>query len=392
MNSGSEGSFRAAHAAGAPWPALAKACLESLMPLPEGTTLGFLYVTDALAGDLSDILAMLRGQTRISDWVGSVGLGICAAGVETFEEPGLAVMVGAVPAGAFHVFAPISDAPYRFDRETTSWMVRRKPVVGVVHVDPRRAALDDTVAAISAANSTYLVGGITSARQLPFQVAGGVVEGGVSGVLLASEIAVQAGLSQGCSPLGPTHRVTEARGSIVITIDGRPAIDVLKEEIGHLLSRDLRRVPSQIFVGFPIAGSESGDYIVRDLVSINPERDCFSVSQAVTVGNSILFCRRDAPSAVADLRRMLSDVKQHTERPPRGGTLFQLRRARGEPVWSPFRGAGSHSRDARRIPAGCDSSAMAKSRTTGSSCIPVCWPCSSKAMSDHSRSCPATAK
>src|SRR6185312_5085940 len=193
MRAISDASFRAAHAAGAPWPALVKTCLERLMPLSEGTTLGFLYVTDVLAGDLSNILAMLRSQTRISEWVGSVGLGICAAGVETFEEPGIAVMVGAVPADAFHVFAPISGAPYRFDPETRSWMARHNPVMAVVHVDPRRAALDDAVAAISAANSTYLVGGITSARQLPLQVAGNVVEGGVSGVLLAPEIAVAAG-------------------------------------------------------------------------------------------------------------------------------------------------------------------------------------------------------
>lgn len=317
-----DASFRAAHAAGAPWPALVKMCLERLMPLSEGTTLGFLYVTDALAADLSNIVAMLREQTRISKWVGSVGLGICAAGVETFEEPGIAVMVGAVPADAFHVFGPISGAPYCFDPETRSWMARHNPVVGVVHVDPRRAALDDTVAAISAANSTYLVGGITSARRLPLQVAGSVVEGGVSGVLLAPEIAVAAGLSQGCSPIGPTHRVTEARGKFVVKIDGRPAIDVLNEEIGDLLSRDLRRVPGLIFVGFSIAGSEPGDYLVRNLISIDTDRKCFSVNQTVAAGDTILFCRRDTPSAIADLKRMLGKVKQHAGRPPRGGLYF----------------------------------------------------------------------
>jgi small ligand-binding sensory domain FIST len=316
------GRFRAAHAAGGPWPALVKACVEQLLPLPHGATLGFLYVTDALAGDLGNILAFLRERTRIADWVGSVGLGICSAGLETFECPGLAVMVAAWPKDAFRVFAPIAEATHLFGPEIGSWIARRQPVISVVHGDPRCAELDDTVAAVSERSSTFLVGGITSARQLPLQVAGRIVEGGLSGVLLAPEIVVAVGLSQGCSPIGPVHSVTEAQGNVVMAIDGRPALDVFKEEIGELLSRDLRKVPGLIFAGFPITGSESGGFLVRNLLAIDVERKSLAFRRTVAPGDPILFCRRDTQNAIADLKRMLDGVKQRSGSTPQGALYF----------------------------------------------------------------------
>ncbi len=301
---------------------MARACIDQLTPLPDGATLGFLYATDTLAGDLADILAFLREQTQIGDWVGSVGLGICAAGVETYECPGLAVMVAALPVDGFRIFSPIAGAPHRFDPEIASWIARRQPVVGVVHGDPRCAALDDTVAAVSANRSTFLVGGLTSARQLPLQVAGRVVEGGLSGVLLAPEIVMAAGLSQGCSPIGPVRRISEAQGNIVMAIDGRPALDVFKQDIGELLSRDLRRVPGLIFAGFPIAASDSGGFLVRNLLAIDVERKWLAFRKEVAPGDPILFCRRDTQNAITDLKQMLDGLKRRVGGTPQAGLYF----------------------------------------------------------------------
>ncbi|MFQ5764694.1 MAG: hypothetical protein ACE5GT_07190, partial [Rhodospirillales bacterium] len=49
-------------------------------PSDHGARLGFLYVTDALAGDFAAILDRLGEATGTDDWVGSVGIGICASG------------------------------------------------------------------------------------------------------------------------------------------------------------------------------------------------------------------------------------------------------------------------------------------------------------------------
>src|SRR3546814_4265163 len=52
---------------------------------------------------------------------------------------------------------------------------------------------------------------------------GSLVAGGVSGVLLSSEQMVVSGLTQGCTPIGAPHVITEAEGArgLVKTIDDR---------------------------------------------------------------------------------------------------------------------------------------------------------------------------
>ena len=179
-----------------------------------------------------------------------------------------------------------------------------------------------TPSRLTARSSTFLVGGLSSAQSTPLQIAGRVVEGGLSGVLLAPEIAVAAGLSQGCSPIGPVRHVSAADGNVILEIDGRPALDIFKEDIGELLSRDLRRIAGLIFAGFPIAGSDTGDYLVRNLVAIDVEHNCVAVAHEVAPGDPAPFCRRDTPSAVADLRRMLDKIKQRAGATPRGGLYY----------------------------------------------------------------------
>jgi len=207
----SEPFFRAAHAEGAGWAEAAKACADALLPLPEGATLGFLYVTEALGEDLGSVLTFLRERTRVQHWVGTIGLGVCAAGREYFGRPAVSALVASWPEDAFRVFAPQAAGP-SFASSEASWLAKTHPALGIVHGDPRDGRVVQSVASLSAEAGLYLVGGLAaSSSGPPRQIADRVVEGGVSGVVLSSEIAVATGLTQGCSPIGPVRRVTEAR-------------------------------------------------------------------------------------------------------------------------------------------------------------------------------------
>lgn len=312
--------FAAADAAGGSWAELAAACADRLAPLPDGANLGFLYASESLAGDLPHILALLRERTRIADWVGSVGLGVCASGREHFGQPALAVLVAALPADGFRLFAPAAASAAKLGED--GWLARTRPLLGIVHGDPRDPAITATIAALARDASLFLAGGLAAAPDAPVQVAGRIVEGGLSGVLLAPEIRVITGLTQGCSPVGPVRRITEARENVLMAIDDRPALEVFKEDIGELLSRDLRRVGGLIFAGFPVAGSDIGDYLVRNLIAIDTERQWLAVAHRVTPGDPVLFCRRDPASAAVDLRRMLDDLKRRADGTPRAGLYF----------------------------------------------------------------------
>ncbi|MGH7125549.1 MAG: FIST signal transduction protein [Stellaceae bacterium] len=310
--------FRAAHGKGGGWAEAAKACADALLPLPEGASLGFLYATEALADDLGSILTFLRERTRVQHWVGSVGLGVCSAGEEFFRTPTVSVLVACWPEDAFRVFGP-QTAGKGLSASEAEWLAKTHPAFGVVHGDPRDGRVVQTVASLSAEAGLYLVGGLAASSSAPpRQIAERVVEGGISGVALAPEIAVATGLTHGCSPIGPVRRVTEARDNIAMQIDDRPALEVFKEDIGELLARDLRKVAGRVFAGFPVRGSDTGDYLVRNLMGIDTERQWIAIAERMAPGDAILFCRRDAASALEDLKRMLEGLKRRAPTPKAG--------------------------------------------------------------------------
>ncbi|HTV88538.1 MAG TPA: FIST C-terminal domain-containing protein, partial [Stellaceae bacterium] len=140
---------------------------------------------------------------------------------------------------------------------------------------------------------------------------------GIAGVMLAPAIAVATGLTQGCMPVGPARRIDEARDNVVMVIDGRPALQVFYEDIGPELAKDPRRLGGIMFAGLPVPGSDTGDYLVRNLMAIDPRRGWIVLGAEVAPGDQILFCRRDPDSARADLRRMLRQLKSRLGGPPK---------------------------------------------------------------------------
>ena len=319
--------FAAGHGAGPDWGACAKACLDDLGALPGGANLGFLYATDTLADDLGSLLAFLRGTTGVEHWVGSVGLGIAASGMEIYEHPAVAVLIAALPEESFRVFSPLGggadDAGLAgFHDAHGRWLAEHTPAFGVAHADPRTQALPEVLASLGAATSAFMVGGLSASRGAYPQIAETVTEGGLSGVFFDPGIAVAAGLSQGCSPVGETHTVSKAEDDVIMEIDGRPALKVFKDDIGELLAHDLRRIGGYIFAGFPITGSDTGDYLVRNLVAIDTGRGWIQVGEPVEPGRRVLFCRRDHDSALADLRRMLKDVQRRAGEAPKAALYF----------------------------------------------------------------------
>jgi len=210
--------FRTALATG-PWQVAVESCLATLGPEPGGR-LGFLYATDHLAGALPAILEALTKGTGTADWVGTVGLGVAGqdaggAPVEPFDQPALAVMLTDLPADSYRLIDRIEGSAAPFAAASGAWLAAAQPTLGLVHGDPRNPRSPAIVADIATATGAYLVGGLTASRAGLPQLAGKLTEGGVSGVLFAQGVGVATGLSQGCTPIGPSRLVTDAEQTIV---------------------------------------------------------------------------------------------------------------------------------------------------------------------------------
>jgi small ligand-binding sensory domain FIST len=77
-----------------------------------------------------------------------------------------------------------------------------------------------------------------------------------------------------------------------------------------------------VFAGLPIAGSDTGDYLVRNLVGIDPSNKLIAIGDMVQQGTSVLFCRRDAKTAQEDMTRMLESIRKGMFTRPRGGVYY----------------------------------------------------------------------
>jgi len=323
--------FRYGHAAGQNWKEAAEACLAQL---GEGAaSLGFLYVTDLLSDHLGDILTLFRGKTAVPHWVGTVGLGICASGREYLDEPAITAMVGDFEPDSFRVFSGIASVA---DVDNVALKCGgATPNFAIVHADPYNRHVADLVNKLAGkVDSGFLVGGLTSSRRDNLQVADGVVEGGLSGVSFADSVTVATRLTQGCTPIGPKRVITTCQQNVIISLDGRPALDVFKEDIGEAGARDLNRLGGHIFAGLPIAGSDTGDYLVRNLVGIDPANKLVAIGEMVQPGSSVLFCRRDAKTANEDMTRMLESIRKGLYSRPRGGIYYSCL-GRGASLFGP---------------------------------------------------------
>ena len=315
--------FLFGHSSGHHVEQLAEDCLSQLGDLPEEANFGFIYATDALTGELDNIVATLKRRTGIGHWTGTVGMGVSTTGQEYYEQPALAIMLASFPEYAFRTIPPQRPGIEGFTGYAREWLENDEFHFGILHGDPTNPDTPALIAALAEdIPGAFFVGGLTSSRNRNLQVADKLYSGGISGVVFSSDIPVATGHTQGCTPISANHVITACEHNIIFELDDRPALDVFKEDVGEVLAKDLERVDGYIFMGLPIPGSDTGDYMVRNLVGIDPVRKLIAVGEPLMEQREIMFCRRDGNSAREDMHRMLGDVKKRIGDTPKGAVYY----------------------------------------------------------------------
>jgi small ligand-binding sensory domain FIST len=333
--------FRAAQGQGADWLAACRACADQLGPLPPSANLGFVYASGALAASLDLIAGRLREVTGVRDWVGAGGAGVCASGQEHFERGAVVALVGAVPERGLRLFDLQLNGETEIGAALADGIRANNGKLGtvglgVVHGGASQPEMARAIAGLGEATGAFLVGGLASAGDL--QIAGQPTEGGLSGVLLDAGVPVITGLTQGCTPIGPVHEVTDCRGPWIRTLDRRPALAVLKEDIGEVLARDLRRIDGFVQAAIPLVGSDRADYLVRNLLGLDVNSGMVAIADELRRGDPLMFVKRDGSTAQADLRRMLRDLMRRAEGRTVRGALYHSCVARGPHMFGPDSG------------------------------------------------------
>ncbi len=310
--------FNSVHLTGSDWRALCDDALSQISGVAHGD-LAFIYLAEQLAAESDHMVDYLRDRSGIAHWVGCVGMGLCSNGLETYDEPAISLLVTPFSKDQFRIIPALEDGAGEWLQATRDWRERHFASVAIVHADPGNTTLTKQLRQLSdGLQGGFLLGGIASAESLPVQIADRATGSGISGVLFDSGVNIHTGHSQGCSLIGQKHVITDSQRNIIERIDERPALEVFKEDIGEVLARDLSRVGGYIFAALPVPASDTGDYLVRNLIGIDTAKGLLAIGDLATPGMEIQFARRDAETAREDLTRMIEQLKQRLPGEPRG--------------------------------------------------------------------------
>ena len=354
--------FPYGHATHPQWPMAAALVLTQLraqMALPiyaSAPTLGLLYITDRYAANAQDILDHVSAELpEITDWSGTVGVGIAANNAEYFDEPAMAIMLCELPHGQYRVFSGVSPLPpARLGAVAGGFQAH----TALVHADastPDVASLIEEMA--ERVSSGYVFGGLSSSRGATVQfarsghgnvkgqgAAGGVFSGGLSGVAFSRDVArdeapadtlaaksgsfgLMSRVTQGCQPVSGNHLITACDANVITELNGQPALDVMLADLKVSLDqpREALAKVRQTLVGLSHpadvpqdasvrrTGQFGGDVLVRHIIGLDPARGGIAIAEAPTVGMTLAFCERNAVAAKADLIRVCAEIREALE-------------------------------------------------------------------------------
>jgi small ligand-binding sensory domain FIST len=132
----------------------------------------------------------------------------------------------------------------------------------------------------------------------------------------------QVAVTQGCRPLGEPFRVTGAHENLVLELDGVPALEALRRLSPHDPIDDPEATLTSLSVALLPEGAgvhRPGEYLVRNLLAVDPDTGVIAVAAEVEEGQSLLFAIREPEAARADVERM---AQRAAAAAPPGGYSF----------------------------------------------------------------------
>jgi small ligand-binding sensory domain FIST len=294
-------------------------------------SLGLMYITDHFAAHAQDLLDHVgHALPWVTDWSGTVGVGIASNQVEYFDEPALAILLCDLPSHQYRLFSGVAP----LSTQTVNGFV---PHTALLHADGTTPDLTELIAEMAQrTRSGYVFGGLSSSRGANVQfaqsaegtIAGqrqtrGVFEGGLSGVAFSADVPLISRVTQGCLPVAQERTITACEQHVLLTLDHRPALAVLLEDLQISLSEPraamakIRATLVGLSQGTEPSLRRTGEFgdevMVRHLVGLDPEREAVAIAQAVEPGMRLTWCQRHAAAARADLLRIGAEIRESLE-------------------------------------------------------------------------------
>jgi small ligand-binding sensory domain FIST len=185
-----------------------------------------------------------------------------------------------------------------------------------------------------------VIGGMASAGNAPGEnrliLDGDAADSGFAGVLLSGDLRVETAHTHGCRPFGEPLTVSEGLHNVVITLEGRPALEVMQEASRELPAEERGLLKQGVFLGrLPAAGGNSTprDVLVANIIGIDPNNGAIVLNAPVCTGDQVQFHLRDAAAGDAAFRDALAQMGPQSGRDPAAAGLLINCTGRGATMW-----------------------------------------------------------
>jgi small ligand-binding sensory domain FIST len=325
--------------------------------------LAIVFISNAYASEFTRLMPLLRERLQVPHLIGCGGNGIIGIPpngtvAEIEEDPAIALTLAQLPGVKIHPFHISGDDLPDPDSPPQRW-------VDLMGIDPADNPQFVLLADSSTAKVKDLLQGLDYAYPAAAKI-GGLTSGssmfggsalfcdfqlhriGTIGLALSGNIVLDTIVAQGCRPIGPVYRVTEAERHIALKVevvlpamaDQRQGgewesegvmtpLEALEEVLDNLEDRDRELAQQALSVG--IASTEfkqtlgPGDFLIRDLIGVDPKVGAIAIGDRIRSGQRIQFHLRDAQAAADELENLLlrycSNLKTG-ETSPAGSLVF----------------------------------------------------------------------
>lgn len=338
---------------------------RSLTAAPD---LGIVFLSSAFASEYSRLIPLLQEKMPLPVVIGCGGAGIIGMqGGETVLEveksPALSLTVACLPGVEIHPFQIDADSLPDLDSSPQGWSE-------LFGVSPEKNPHFILLADAFAAKINDLLEGLDYAYPQAVKI-GGLASGGggnqsslffdhpqfshpplanlgTIGVALSGNIQVETIVAQGCRPIGEPIQVQQGERNIITEVlvpDGntnrlkaRPPLEVLQELVQTLNEKDRDLAQHSLFIGiardeFKMA-LQSGDFLIRNLLGVDPRYGAIAIGDRVRPGQRIQFHLRDAHTSAEDLLFLLENYHcTQINHPQAIGALLFSCLGRGESLY-----------------------------------------------------------
>ena len=303
----------------------------------EAPDLAVVFASPHHAQDYERLPQLIRERVGAKHVIGCSAGGVIGGGQEIERRPGFSLTVARLPDVEINPFHVDNDGMPDLDAGPDSWeelvqtQASKEPNFLII-TDPFSIRSENLILGLDYAfASSVKIGGMASGGQQQGDNAlildDQVYRSGAVGMAFQGDMAIDPIVAQGCRPIGRPMHVTKSQHNLLMELDDKLALDILRELFESLSEDDKKLVQHSLFLGVVMdqfqEDPRQGDFLMRNIVGMDAKEGALVIGEMLQEGQIVQFHLRDAKTSADDLSAMLARYcEEPRESSPAGALLF----------------------------------------------------------------------